>query len=263
MNVLDDLKDLYTHHEFSPGAPYVDSMERALTANLSYGTPSMYGITATVLSSRKMIAYNLMQNAVDEAKGAARIQIVADKYAESSLHKKMHRHVGEELKHSRLFLDLIECTGFHSEGAESSAREVQQVLDFDDDLRAFICRVHSIEIRSWTVLRMYQQVLAQKRFPRVTETAMPVIDDIMQDEINHVFYTGVQIDEWLRDDPALQATLDECFAHTNRETWQDMSSMMSWLASNFHAALEGADADLELPESSFLVGEMGPPASLT
>lgn len=263
MNVIEDLKALYASHEFSPGPTYVDSMERALTTHLSYGTPSMYGITATVLSSRKMIAYNLMQNAIDEAKGAARIQIVADKYADPSLHKKMHRHVGEELKHSRLFLDLIECTGYQSEGTAGSPDDVQQVLDFDDDLRAFICRVHSIEIRSWTVLRMYQQVLAQKQFPQVTEVATPVIDDIMQDEINHVFYTGVQIDEWLRGDPSLQATLDECLAHTNRETWQDMSSMMSWLAGNFPAALEGADADLELPESSFLVGEMGPPASLT
>jgi hypothetical protein len=263
MNIIEDLKALYAEHEFTSGPVYTDSMERALTQHLSYGTPGMYGITATVLSSRKMIAYNLMQNAIDEAKGAARIQIVADKYAGPDLHKKMHRHVGEELKHSKLFLELIDCTGYRSEGGESTPSEVQQVLDFDDDLRAFICRVHSIEIRSWTVLRMYQQVLAQKQFPQITETAMPVIDDIMQDEINHVFYTGVQIDEWLREDPTLQATLDECFAHTNRETWQDMSSMMTWLANNFRAALEGSEAELELPASSFLVGEMGPPVTLT
>ena len=81
----------------------------------------------------------------------------------------------------------------------------------------------------------------------------------MQDEINHVFYTGVQIDEWLREDPSLQPTLDECFAHTNRETWQDMASMTRWLADNFDDALGDGDGEIELPATSFVVGEMGPP----
>lgn len=263
LNVIEDLRVLYKERGFEPGGHYTDSMERALTDQLAYGTPAMYGITATVLSSRKMIAYNLMQNSVDEAKGAARIQIIADKYADPHLHKKMHRHVGEELKHSKQFLELIDATGFQVEDAESSPEEVQQVLDFEDDLRAFICRVHSIEIRSWTVLRMYQDVLAQERFPEISAAAKPVLDDIMQDEINHVFYTGVQIDEWLRDDPSLQTVLDECFAHTNRETWQDMASMMSWLAENFPVALGGVQGAIDLPESRFLVGEMGPPTTLT
>lgn len=261
MNVLDDLSDLYKSREFSPGEKYQDSMQRALTASLAYGTPSMFGITATVLSSRKMIAYNLMQNSIDEAKGAARIQIIADKYADPELHKKMHRHVGEEMKHSKQFMELIEATGYHSESTEPETEEVERVLDFDDDLKSFICRVHSIEIRSWTVLRMYQQILGEHQFPEISEIALPVLDDIMQDEINHVFYTGVQIDEWLREDPSLQATLDECLAHTNRETWQDMASMMTWLAQNFPAVIEGGEIDM--PESHFLVGEMGPPVTLT
>lgn len=263
LNVLDDLRDLYKGREFVPGEHYAASMERALTAHLAYGTPAMYGITATVLSSRKMIAYNLMQNSIDEAKGAARIQIIADKYADPDLHKKMHRHVGEELKHSKQFLALIEATGFAVEHAEAKDDDVQQVLDFEDDLQAFICRVHSIEIRSWTVLRMYQRILREERFPEITRAALPVLDDIMQDEINHVFYTGVQIDEWLRADPSLQPTLDGCFAHTNRETWQDMASMTTWLANNFHTALEGGAGEIQLPESHFLVGEMGPPVTLT
>lgn len=263
MNVFDDLQDLYKGREFHPGPLYMESIERALNGPLAYGTPAMYGITATVLSSKKMIAYNLMQNSIDEAKGAARIQIIADKYADPALHKKMHRHVGEELKHSKQFHDLIEATGYLSESVESQPEDVQQVLDFEDDLRAFICRVHSIEIRSWTVLRMYQQVLAENRFPEISDAAKPVLADIMQDEINHVFYTGVQIDEWLNSDGSLQGILDECLAHTNRETWQDMASMTSWLAENFDSALGSGNEAIDLPESRFLVGEMGPPTTLT
>jgi hypothetical protein len=264
MDVLYDLHELYKNRAFSPNPLYEQSLERALTPRLAYGTPAMHGITGTVLSARKMIAYNLVQNAIDEAKGAARIQVIADKYAEPELYKKMHRHVGEELKHSKLFYELVSATGFQTTEAPGDHRElVEEVLDFEDDLRAFICRVHSIEIRSWTVLRMYQQELERRTFPDLSDTALPVIADIMQDEINHVFYTGQQIDEWLLDDPSLQPTLDECFAHTNRETWQDMASMITWLANNFEDALGDGKAALEAPTAPFLVGEMGPPATLT
>lgn len=259
MDVLVDLQKLYDSRGFTPEHLYKDSVAKTLTSTLAYGTPAMYGITGTVLSSRKMIAYNLIQNSIDEAKGAARIQIIADKYADPALAKKMHRHVGEELKHSKQFLQLIKATGFQVEEGDLDTEAVEEVLDFEDDLRAFICRVHSIEIRSWTVLRMYQEVLGERRFPEFSNEALPVLDDIMQDEINHVFYTGVQIDEWLREDPSLQPTLDECFAHTNRETWQDMASMTRWLADNFDDALGDGDGEIELPATSFVVGEMGPP----
>lgn len=261
-DVRQSLQDLYKSNDLTVGDRYTDSMHRALGPALAYGTPAMYGITATVLSSRKLVAYNLVQNSVDEAKGAARIQVIADRYAaDMPLYKKMHRHVGEELKHSRLFAELVSVTGYELIQDEADPVGAEEVLDFDDELRAFICRVHSIEIRSWTVLRMYQDILEHGRFPELSDAALPVLADIMQDEINHVLYTGVQVDEWLAQDPSLQATLDECFAHTNRETWQDMSSMMGWLASNYPASLE-TDGLIDMPQMRFLVGDLAPPATL-
>lgn len=263
MDVKADLYDLYAQRDIDPGPAYRDSMERSLTRSLAYGTPSMSGITSTVLSSLKLIAYNLVQNSVDEAKGAARIQVIADKYADPELAKKMHRHVGEELKHSRQFLDLVKATGFETEDVPFAESSIEEVLDFEDDLRAFICRVHSIEIRSWTVLRMYQAELGKRIFPEFSDQALPVLDDIMQDEINHVVYTGEQIDLWLKEDPSLQLVFDECLAHTNRETWQDMASMTKWLAENYEDALGSGTGDLQLPATRFIVGEMGPPVTLT
>src|SRR5436309_1933739 len=103
INVLEDLQDLYRKHGLRPGAAYTGAMEQALAPGLSYGTPAFYGITATILSSKRMIAYNLVQNSIDEAKGGSRIQLVADRYAPPDLHRKMKRHVGEELKHSKQF----------------------------------------------------------------------------------------------------------------------------------------------------------------
>jgi hypothetical protein len=266
-NVLQDLKQLYTDHGITTDERYDESMSRAMGPQLAYGSPAMYGVTATVLSSRRMIAYNLAQNAIDEAKGAARIQVIADSYAEGDLYKKMHRHVGEELKHSRQFKALVPATGYRTKDDPVEPEATEEVLDFGDELRAFICRVHSIEIRSWTVLRMYQHILCQKAFPDLSEAALPVLDDIMRDEINHVIYTGQQIDEWLRDDEGLQSVFDECLDHTNRETWQDIASMTAWMAKNYRVVLEDGDvADasaVEMPESRFLVGDLTPPATLT
>ncbi len=267
-NVLNDLGQLYRDHKVETAERYNDSMTRALGPELAYGSPAMYGVTATVLSSRQMIAYNLAQNAIDEAKGAARIQMIADKYADagSDLHKNMHRHVGEELKHSKLFKSLVPATGYETRDDPVDPAATEEVLDFDDELRAFICRVHSIEIRSWTVLRMYQHVLRQRAFPDLSDSALPVLDDIMQDEINHVLYTGEQIDAWLREDPGLQPVFDECLNHTNRETWQDIAAMTTWLAKNYQVVLAEGDADpaaVELPETRFLVGDMAPPTTLT
>jgi len=267
-DVLNDLRKLYLDHQVKTAERYNDSMARALGAELAYGSPAMYGVTATVLSSRRMIAYNLAQNAIDEAKGAARIQMIADKYAvaDVDLYKKMHRHVGEELKHSRLFKSLVPATGYETRDEPVAPEATDEVLDFDDELRAFICRVHSIEIRSWTVLRIYQHVLRQRAFPDLSDAMLPVLDDIMQDEINHVLYTGQQIDEWLRDDDELRTVFDECLDHTNRETWQDIAAMTAWLAKNYPVVLadgEAAPSAVELPEARFLVGDLAPPVALT
>jgi hypothetical protein len=264
-DVLADLHGLYDQQGITTSPDYDEAMRLAIgNPALAYATPAMFGVTATVLSSRRMVAYNLTQNAIDEAKGAARIQIVADRYAEPELHKKMTRHVGEELKHSRQFKQLVTATGYGTMDDYIDAKIAEEVLDFDDDLKSFVCRVHSIEIRSWTVLRMYQQILAEQRFADLSETALPVLANNMVDEINHVVYTGAQIDAWLREDPGLRETLDECLAHTNRETWQDIASMTTWLADNFEVIFSGTDVSPDfVPASRFLVGDLTPEVTLT
>lgn len=262
--VYDDLKQLFADRDITTSPHYDKLMASMLGPGLAYATPAMYGLTSTVLSSRRMVAYNLVQNSIDEAKGAARIQVIADKYAAGTpLYKKMKRHVGEELKHSRQFKELVDATGYEAIDTPVPPEATEEVLDFDDELKAFICRVHSIEIRSWTVLRIYQQVLRDNLFPALTEAALPVLDDIMQDEMYHVVYTGQQIDEWLNEDDSLETTLVECMQHTNRETWQDIAAMTSWLAQNFPQLLADEGGDVKVPESRFLVGDLNPPATLT
>lgn len=263
-DVLTDLHALYQEHGIKTGKLYQESMQNALGPQLAYATPAMYGVTATVLSSRRMVAYNLTQNAIDEAKGASRIQIIADRYADPEFHKKMTRHVGEELKHSKQFKALVQATGYETLDEYIEKQIAEEVLDFEDGLKPFICRVHSIELRSWTVLRIYQQILRERRSPDLSDDALPVLENIMADEINHVVYTGEQIDLWLREDPALQTVFDECLEHTNRETWQDISSMTAWLATNFEVVFGDSDVSAaDVPKSRFLVGELTPGVTLT
>lgn len=88
-----------------------------------------------------MMAYNLIQNAVDEAKGAARVHLVAERYASPELKKKMLRHVSDEMRHSRLFAQLIQYTGYdyeENDSEEENERSVTELFEFDDDLSAFL-----------------------------------------------------------------------------------------------------------------------------
>lgn len=231
ISVFQDLLELYHSRGLKLDREYLNVCAVALGPGLAYSTPAMYGITETLLSSRPLFAHNLSQNATDEAKGAARVRLVADRYASGELLRKMKRHVADEFKHSVQFRKLIPLTGCDHLGRDPDemAEEIDKVLTFDDDLQSFLCRVHSIEIRSWTVLRMYIDVL-QNSSVEAFRKAIPVLEDIMADEIDHVLYTGLQISDWMEEHPGLSGTLRHCFDHTNHETWRDLANMADHLA---------------------------------
>ncbi len=197
---------------------------------VSYNTPVMHGMIMTLFSDKRMIAYNLLQNAIDEAKGAARVKIMADRYATGDLLRQMRAHVGDEFRHSKLFAACIAYTGHQCQADESpdAAAEVQQVCEFDDELMTFMARVHSIEIRSWTMLRHYKQVLMILNDAQLNNI-VPIIEQIMSDEIEHVYYTGKQLNHWLHEQPDFAEILLTCFKHTHKETWHDLGQMTEYL----------------------------------
>ena len=239
--VYDDLMKLYADHDIEVCGAYKDAAHAVLGSDrLAYATPAMFGITTTLFSSNKMIAYNLLQNSIDEAKGAARVALIAERHAPPELKQKMLGHVADEMKHSKQFLNLIALTGHEAiqDPTEESHKEGAKVLDFDDDLRQFICRVHSIEVRSWTMLRTYMSVVEKAGTPALRDGVLPVLEDIMADEINHVLYTGKTLSDWVeQDEPHMSTIMDECFGHTNKETWHDMAFMLNYLAENYDSAL--------------------------
>lgn len=230
VHVHSDLCKLYVAHGLSVNDTYKSVSGEIMGSALAYATPLMRGIAETIFSSPIMIAYNLIQNSIDEAKGAARIQLIADRYADGPLKKKMERHIAEEFKHSVQFRQLLDIVGVGLYMSDTDAsEEVEKVLQFDDDLKSFICRVHSIEIRSWTMLRMYIDILQESGKPNL-QRGVPVITDILQDEITHVLYTGKQLSDWIDEDPRIVSIMRDCFAHTNRETWRDLANMAEYVA---------------------------------
>ena len=232
INIQKDLFALYQERNIALHPAYQAIMGKQLAEGLSYTTPLMVGLIDTLLSDSKMMAYNLLQNSIDEAKGAARVHLIAERHAPEPLKKEMLRHVGDEMRHSRQFAEMISCTGYEYEDTsheEETARAAEEVLAFDDDLYAFVCRVHSIEIRSWVMLRHYLRIL--RKYPEESIRAMiPVFEQILDDEIRHVIYTGKWVNGWLAENPTLSSVLTECVAHTNRETWHDVAGMANYMA---------------------------------
>lgn len=239
-NVKQDLLQLLRSKGVRTTPEYVSAVSEALDEGLSYNTPAMFGMAQTLFQSDMMIAYNLIQNSIDEAKGAARVEIIARRYAPPALKKKMLRHVGDELRHAKQFLDLMKLTPYRAE--EDSEGTAAEVFEFDDELKAFLCRVHSIEIRSWTMLRHYISVIRGMDNAKLQE-AIPVLESIMADEINHVAYTGETLIEWIAEDPKLRDVMLQCFAHTNRETWHDLANMANYLADHQPALIAARAAE--------------------
>lgn len=230
-NVFSDLMGLYE----SKGIPVTDTYKKiasdALGPSLAYATPTMHGLVLTIFSSDEMIAHNLIQNSIDEAKGAARISLITERYSPPELRKGFMRQVEDEWRHSEQFLGLLPLVGYEYERVtdEESKKELANVIDFDDDLHMFGCRAHSIEIRSWIVLRLYKQVIEELGLAHM-KPALPVLNQIMEDEIYHVTYLGRIVMDWMEQDAIVAESLRTCFAFTNRETWHDIARMAGFLA---------------------------------
>jgi rubrerythrin len=231
INIEKDLMKLYENNNILVSNIYKDCVFDNLVRDLAYTSPIMEGMVSTLFKSKKMMAFNLLQNAIDEAKGAARVRIIAERYANDELRVKMIRHVNDEMNHSKMFADMIPLTGFDIEHDDSEANDIDNVFNFDDDLKQFLCRVHSIEVRSWVMLRHYLTTLDKLTDPELLKMK-PIIESIMQDEIRHVCYTGETVSNWLDNDNDLKDTFIDCINHTNKETWQDLSNMSNYMCEN-------------------------------
>lgn len=237
-SISEDLRDLLVSHDIRIGGTYAALLDAQFAGKVAYNTPAMRGLVETLLSTPAMVAFNLLQNAVDEAKGGTRVRIIAERHASGQLRSNMLIHAEDEFRHARQFLSLLRLTGLQTTNKyEGAAEEVQDVFNFDDDLILFIARVHSIEIRSWTILRLYIDVL-QAQVNSSLKSAIPVLSQILADEARHVAYTGAQLNLWLDEIPGLFSQVQSCFSHTNDETWEDFARMARYLASNHETALQ-------------------------
>jgi hypothetical protein len=236
-----ELYNMLDSYGTTPSEEYQDCIEKYLTSDLSFTSELMSGLAKTIFQSKKMMAYYLLHNSIDEAKGAARLRMIAGRYADEELKQKMMRHYYDEMNHSKLFASLIPLTGFEAEPYhEGISEEVDKILDFDDNLKTFIFRVHSIEVRSWRLLLLHLQIIDQSH-EAYMEEMRPTIQKILEDEMRHVSYTASYVSQWLHEDPTLSNTFIECITHTNKETWEDLSSMASFMRDNVQELMHEAE----------------------
>lgn len=226
MSIIEnELNEILNSNGVKPSKEYQACIGGYLTPDLSFTSALMDGLARTIFQSKTMMAYYLLHNSIDEAKGAARLRIIAERYADKELKQKMMRHYNDEMNHSAMFASLVPLTGFEVEKDESIIEdEANKILDFDDDLKTFIFRVHSIEVRSWRLLKLHISIIDDSNESYMKEMR-PTILRILDDEIRHVAYTASYVSQWLEEDPTLSSVFTECIMHTNKETWEDLSNM--------------------------------------
>ncbi|WP_305814837.1 hypothetical protein [Photobacterium leiognathi] len=148
-NIQNELYAMLESFNVNPSDEYKECIEKYLTADLSFTSELMEGLAKTIFRSKKMMAYYLLHNSIDEAKGATRLRLMANRYADEELKQKMLRHYNDEMNHSTMFASLIPLTGYEAEVDDTGVEgELTKILDFDDNIKTFIFRVHSIEVRS-------------------------------------------------------------------------------------------------------------------
>ncbi|MEI8633022.1 hypothetical protein P4S72_15480 [Vibrio sp. PP-XX7] len=67
------------------------------------------------------------------------------------------------------------------------------------------------------------------------------IQKILEDEMRHVSYTASYVSQWLKENPYLSQTFIDCITHTNKETWEDLSSMANFMRDNIVEMMQGAE----------------------
>ncbi len=82
-DIWSDLTQVYISNSFQISEKYRSTVQPHLKNTLSYNSQAMHGMTATLFTSPRLIAHNLVQNSIDEAKGAARVELIAQRYAPS------------------------------------------------------------------------------------------------------------------------------------------------------------------------------------
>ncbi|MCW8336710.1 GTPase, partial [Vibrio sp. DBSS07] len=106
-DIQSSLYDLFDTKGVSLSKEYKDCIEKYLVSDLSFTSEMMNGLARTIFQNKKMMAYYLLHNAIDEAKGAARLRMIAERYADDELRQRMLRHYNDEMNHSTLFGSLI------------------------------------------------------------------------------------------------------------------------------------------------------------
>lgn len=226
-----EITNLLKEADINPGSSFARVIDEISAIGLISNTSIMYEINKQLFLNKKMLARKFYQHAMYESMGGELIDAFAGKFAVGKLQEDMKLQAKDEVKHGKMLEYLIRYTDIAIEDIQDTNNsEEDELPDFKDDIKTFVCFIHAAEIRTMVMLHQYLHILNKLNDSSLNKMIM-MLEHIKEDEIKHAAYTGKYINEWLMEDEALETTLVNCFHYTNKESWQEISNMSSCFAS--------------------------------
>lgn len=220
------------HYAFSSGYEQVINMVENL--GLISNTEAMYGMNKLLFANKKILALKFDSHSVYETLGGNIILDFANNHAVDQIQLDLINQSNDELKHGRMLASLIKYTGFNQEeiSKASSSQADEQIPEFENDVKKFMCFIHAAEVRTLVMLKQYIHIINNSNDDQL-KNMLPILSFIEKDEKNHAAYTGNYIGKWIDEDETYADTLLTCFSYTNRESMQEIAHMACALSKSY------------------------------
>lgn len=235
IDVQSEIASLLNEENVNIAEDYNEVIHEVNKIGFISNTESMYEMNKMLFDNAKLLAEKFFHHSLYETMGGNLINTIAHKYADGKLQYDMLSQAKDELKHGRMLESLIKYTG---ESAEEIKNEVQlndqdnELPDFKDDVKIFICFVHAAEIRTLVMLNQYTDIIKLKNDENLNQM-LTMLEIIRKDERRHAAYTGNYINKWVEEQKEMKNILFDCFLYTNKESLQEIANMASNFAKTY------------------------------
>lgn len=208
---------------------YKQVIEKIVDNGLTSNSRIMYEINQYLFSNKRLLASKLYKHAVYEEFGGKIIENFSEKFATGTLKSDMMLQAKDEFKHGRMLATLsnfLVDKNIESRQHSDINETEEEIPDFKDDPKTFVCFIHAAEIRTLIMLHQYLDILRNKNDEQLNRMIV-VFESIKNDETQHAAYTGKYINDWLANGEDISSTVINSFLYTNKESWKEISVMAS------------------------------------
>lgn len=230
-----NIKNLYTDTIFGPDitlcAHFIHLIDEVDKMELICNTDLMYHVNSMLFDRKKILAYKLYLNSLYESLGGKLMQeFVLNNVQDSALKDDVLRQVKDEYRHGQMFASLIQYTGYNIEeikqNIDATAFENEEFPFFKNVIDA-MCFIHVAEVRTIILLDQFCKIINSKDDLELSKMLM-ILHSINKDEISHARYTGIYINNWIRDgNIEVNEAFLRCFVQINKEGWEEIAKLAS------------------------------------